>query len=148
MKSALDTNVIFYPIGSEPSSALAAREILREARRNGALVICGVVYSELLAHPKMTPSTLTQFLSETGIDAEFDTGRDIWHEAGLRYSRYSTRRRKAKTGSPRRLLADFVIGAHGLLRADRLITFDAGDYRRDFPELQIAPNKLKISQSQ
>ena len=143
MKSALDTNVIVYLIGSEPSSALAAREILKEARRSGALVMCGVVYSELLAHPKMTPSALTQFLSETGIDAEFDTGRDIWHEAGLRYSLYSIRRRKVQAGSPRRLLADFVIGAHALLRADRLLTFDARGYRRDFPELQIAPNKPK-----
>ena len=141
MKSALDTNVIVYLIGSEPSSALAAREILKDARRSGALVICGIVYSELLAYPKMTPATLTQFLSDTGIDAEFDTGRDIWHAAGLRYARYSIRRRKANAGSPRRLLADFVIGAHALLRADRLITFDARGYRRDFPELQIAPGR-------
>src|ERR1700691_4931140 len=102
LKSALDTNVIVYLVGNEPSSAMAAREILKEARRSGALVICGVVYSELLAHPKMTPLALAQFLSETGIDAEFDTGRDIWHEAGLRYSRYSTRRSKSKAGSPRR----------------------------------------------
>ena len=122
---------------------MAAREILKEARRSGALVICGVVYSELLAHPKMTPLALAQFLSETGIDAEFDTGREIWHEAGLRYSRYSTRRRKSKAGSPRRLLADFVIGVHALLRADRLITFDAQGYRRDFPELQIAPARTQ-----
>jgi predicted nucleic acid-binding protein len=143
LKSALDTNVIVYLVGNEPSSAMAAREILKEARRSGALVICGVVYSELLAHPKMTPLALTQFLSETGIDAEFDTGRDIWHEAGLRYSRYSTRRRKSKAGSPRRLLADFVIGVHALLRADRLITFDARGYRRDFPELQIAPPRAQ-----
>jgi predicted nucleic acid-binding protein len=131
------------PAKEQASAHAATREILKDARRSGALVICGIVYSELLAHPKMTPSTLTQFLSETGIDAEFDTGRDIWHEAGLRYSRYSTRRRKAKACSPRRLLADFVIGVHALLRADRLLTFDARGYRRDFPELQIAPGRAQ-----
>ena len=32
--------------------------------------------------------------------------------------------------------ADFIIGAHALLRADRLLTLDAGLYK-DFPELKI-----------
>jgi predicted nucleic acid-binding protein len=141
LKSALDTNVIISLIGDEPAGALAAEEILEDARLTGALVICGAVYSELFAHPRLTPAILTQFLKDAGIEPEFDTGRQIWHEAGLRYSRYSTRRRKAKAGSPRRLLADFVIGAHALLQADRLVTFDGADFRRDFPELQIAPGR-------
>lgn len=143
MKSAVDSNVIVSLLGNEPSSALEMEEILDEARGRGAIVICGVVYAELLAHPRMTPAFLAQLLSETGIDAEFDTGRDVWHEAGLRYAKYATRRRRAKGGSPRRLLADFVIGAHALLHADRLLTFDAAGYRRDFPELQIAPKKAQ-----
>lgn len=143
MKSAVDSNVIATLFGNEPSSSLEVEEILEEARRRGALVICGIVYAELLAQPKMTSTMLTQFLSETGIDADFDTGRDIWHEAGSRYSRYAARRGKAKGGSPRRLIADFIIGAHALLRADRLITFDAPGYRADFPELTISPRKAQ-----
>lgn len=141
MKSALDTNVIVYLTGGEPSAARAAREILKEARLGGALVICGAVYSELLAHPKMTPAVLAQFLKDTDIQPEFDTDQRIWHEAGLRYARYAVRRRKAKAGPTRRLLADFLIGAHALLEANRLITFDGADFRRDFPELQIAPGR-------
>ncbi len=143
MKSAVDSNVIVTLVGNEPSGSLEVEEILDEARRLGALVICGIVYAELLAHPRMTPALLTQFLAETGIEVDFETGRDIWHEAGLRYSRYAARRRKAKGGTPRRLKADFVIGAHALLRADRLITFDASGYRTDFPELKIAPGKTQ-----
>ena len=141
MKSALDTNVIISLIGDEPAGALEAEEILEEARLTGALVICGAVYSELFANPTLTPAILAQFLKDTGIEPEFDTGRQIWHEAGMRYARYSARRRKAKAGPTRRLLADFVIGAHALLHADRLITFDGADFRRDFPELQIAPGR-------
>jgi predicted nucleic acid-binding protein len=44
-----------------------------------------------------------------------------------------------KVDRKRRLLADFVIGAHALLRADRLVTFNGADFRSDFPELKIFP---------
>jgi predicted nucleic acid-binding protein len=143
LKSALDTNVIVSLIGEEPSGALAAETIMEQAREVGALVICGAVYSELLAHPRMSSALLERFLAETGIQPEFETGRQIWQEAGARYAKYSARRRRAKTASARRLLADFVIGAHALLHADRLITFDAGDFRRDFPELLLAPVRVQ-----
>jgi hypothetical protein len=130
-------------MADEPGAALSAETILAEARRAGALVVCGAVYAELFAHPRLTPALLTGFLADTGIEPEFDTSEQIWHEAGTRYSRYAARRRKAGAESPRRLLADFIIGAHALLRADRLITFNASDYKSDFPELKIVPGKLQ-----
>jgi hypothetical protein len=39
--------------------------------------------------------------------------------------------------SPGGLVADFVIGAHALLRSDRLLTLDARLYKQDFPDLEI-----------
>src|SRR5580704_8666244 len=93
LTSALDTNVVTLLLGNHEPDNRAARDILKDARRSGALLICGVVYSELLAHPKMTPPVLTHFLDETGIEPDFDTGSRIWHEAGLRYARYAARRR-------------------------------------------------------
>jgi len=143
LKSALDTNVIVYLMADEPGPALSAETVLAEARREGALVVCGAVYAELFASPRLTPTLLTQFLADTGIEPEFDTSKQIWHEAGIRYSRYATRRRKSGADSPRRLLADFIIGSHALLRADRLITFNASDYQRDFQELKIIPGKTQ-----
>ena len=142
MKSAVDTNVVIALVGNQPSGAQLAGDILKEAHRSGALVICGVVYAELLAHPRISLPRLTQFLDETGVEPEFDTNHQIWQEAGMRYARYAARRRKTDAGHPRRLLADFVIGAHALLRTDRLITFDSRGYR-DFPELQITPQKVQ-----
>ena len=38
-------------------------------------------------------------------------------------------------GAAKRLLVDFIIAAHALLRADRLMTLDASRYARDFPRL-------------
>ena len=139
MKSAIDTNIISALFGGEPSARMLAKSILAGLREEGALVICGVVYAELLAHPRVTPKEFSEFLRETDIEADFGSDQDLWLEIGVRYARYAGRRRRAKAGPQRRLLAHFMIGAHALLRADRLVTFNDADFRSDFPELKIFP---------
>jgi predicted nucleic acid-binding protein len=61
----------------------------------------------------------------------------VWTIAGLCYARYAARRRKATGEGPRRILADFLIGAHALVQADRLLTLDPKRYSQDFPELKL-----------
>ena len=77
------------------------------------------------------------FLGDTRISVEFDLSQDVWIEAGRRFAEYSKRRRRSGVGEPKRLLVDFLVGAHALLRADRLYTPDASRYKRDFPELDL-----------
>lgn len=71
--------------------------------------------------------------------ADFLLDEAVWHEAGAAYAAYAARRRRSKEGEPKRLLVDFVVGAHALLKADRLLTLDAGRYRSAFPRLVIMP---------
>ena len=47
-------------------------------------------------------------------------------------------RRKVTGEGPRRIAADFLIGAHAATVASALITMDAGFYARNFPELELA----------
>jgi hypothetical protein len=113
--------------------------LLGRAKSEGGLAICAPVYVELLAYPKATKTFLEQFLAATHIVTDFLLDEAVWQEAGAAYARYAQRRRQSKDGSSKRLLVDFIVGAHALLKADRLLTLDAPRYRVAFPKLVMVP---------
>jgi len=136
VRTALDTNIVSALWSDEPG-AEAITKRLGEVKHDGAILLSGVVYCELLAHPKATESLLHEFCADIGIAIEFRLQDTVWTEAGRRFAKYANRRRRAKDGDPKRLLTDFLVGAHALLQADRLMTRDEGRYRQDFPELVL-----------
>jgi predicted nucleic acid-binding protein len=128
---------VFSAILSSEPQARALLQALSAARIEGALLISGIVFMEALAYPKMTPAYLEQFLDDAAVEVDFNINEPIWREAGSRFARQAARRRAARDHTEKRMLADFVVGAHALLRADRLLTLDTNRYRRDFPELRL-----------
>jgi predicted nucleic acid-binding protein len=136
VRSAIDTNVISSLWSGQPASDIAEK-LLLSAREDGGLVICGAVYAELLARPSVDGDFLDKFLAQTGIDVEFELEKNVWQQAGFSFSKYARRRKVSKGGEPRRILADFLIGAHALHRAQRLLTFNPADYKQDFPGLVV-----------
>lgn len=137
MKTAIDTNIISALWSGEPTATIVART-LNEARMEGTLTICGPVYAELLAHPKVKDSFVDDFLAAGRITVDCNLDAIIWREAGLAFSLYAARRRRSGSGEPKRLLVDYVIGSHATLRTDRLLTFDKTRYVQDFPKLQVS----------
>lgn len=136
MRTAIDTNAIsalwsVEPLVGEISAKLA------EAYSAGGLTIAAPVYAELLACRGMTVVRLDEFLLSTGISVDFRMEEEVWRLAGLRFAKHAAGRRAARAGQPRRLVADFVIGAHALLHADRLLTLDVRLYKQDFPDLKL-----------
>jgi predicted nucleic acid-binding protein len=136
MITAIDTNV-FSAIWSWEQSAEKAAAKLGEAKMEGALVIAPFVLSELLAYPRATVAFVHGFLEATGVSIDHKLEERIWTESGLRYARYAARRKIATGEGPRRILADFLIGSHALVQADRFLTLAPKVYQQDFPELRL-----------
>ena len=134
MRTAVDTNVISALWSGEPASdGMAA--LLGRARSEGGLVISAPVFAELLAYPSATLTFVRQFLETTHVVTDFSLDEAVWHAAGAAYATYAQRRRRSKDASPKRLLVDFIVGAHAMLKADRLLTLDAARYKLAFPKL-------------
>ena len=136
MRTALDTNILSALFSSEPGSQALAQHI-NSALHAGTVVICPAVYVEILAHPTVSISQIDHFLTSTGIIIDYVNDPDLWLLAGTAFRQYAQRRRAARGGQPRGLLADFIIGAHASLHADRLFTLDRTRYSRDFPKLRL-----------
>jgi predicted nucleic acid-binding protein len=136
MRTALDTNILSLFWSGEPSAAAIADQ-LAMARSEGALVVSAPVFVELGAIPGVNAQRVEKLLGEMNVVIDFDLGEDVWRLAATGFAAYSTRRRRSGAGPPKRLLADFVIASHALLRADRLMTRDATRYGQDFPNLRL-----------
>jgi hypothetical protein len=136
VRTAIDTNILSALWSNEPTAGNLDKH-LGDARSHGALLICPVVYAELLAYPRVTEEFIRRFLADTGIAVDFGLEESVWLDAGRRFARYANARRKSGTGEPKRLLADFLVGSHALLQADRLMSLDASRYKRYFPELKV-----------
>ena len=140
MRTAVDTNVCSILWAGLERAPFAAR-MLDSAQQAGSLTISPIVFSEMLASPFVTESFVLQYLKDSDIAVDFGLSDRVWLEAGRRFREYGVRRRQSGGGDPKRTLADFVVGAHALVQADRLLTFDAGRYAVDFPELRLADTR-------
>lgn len=137
MITALDTNVLVALWDRDDVLNSAALAALDNAFARGRLVISGAVFAELMAFPKRTQEFLDDFLGDTEITVDWNSSENIWRIAGKAFRGYSDRRRKRRSNEPRRILADFFIGAHAFENGYRLLTLDDRIYRAAFPKLEI-----------
>jgi predicted nucleic acid-binding protein len=134
MRTAVDAN-IFSAIWKGESTAALAAQHLTQARQIGSLVICAPVYAELRAYPKASANFVNSFMRTGGITVDFELDEPVWQEAARTFSGYAQRRQGSGGTEDARLFADFIVGSHALLMADRLFTLDKRRYARDFPQL-------------
>jgi predicted nucleic acid-binding protein len=137
MTTAIDTNVIVALWDRDPVLNSTAQSALDEALARGALLIAGVVFAELMAAPGRSESFLNSFCRETGINIDWSVEESVWRAAGRAFQTYAARRRKQRDPGPRRILADFLIGAHALSGGYHLLTLDDHLYRTAFPNLTV-----------
>jgi predicted nucleic acid-binding protein len=139
MITAVDTNIVVALWDEDPRLSLGAESALDKAFHEGGLVIAAPVFAELLAAPGRSESFVGTFLSETGMAVDWDLTQPMWRRAGRAFRAYAERRRRQRSSGPRRILADFLIGAHAETRGFQLLTLDEQLYSSYFPELRLQP---------
>jgi predicted nucleic acid-binding protein len=128
MITAVDTNIlldVFLPDKNfvEPSS-----NRLKIAFNQGGLIICDIVYAELVPQFKKR-SLLDNTLELLNISIS-PLDREAAFLAGNIWGHY-----KEAGGKRDRIITDFLIAGHAVVKADRFLTRDRGFYKSYFPDL-------------
>lgn len=137
MTTAIDSNVLIALWNLDDTLNTLARSALDRALTRGSLVMAAPVFAELLAAPSRSESFLDSFCRETGIAVDWSLGEGVWRVAGRAFRRYVERRRRQRDFGSRRVLADFLIGAHAIQNGFQLLTLDDRLYQSAFPGLPI-----------
>jgi hypothetical protein len=130
ISTLIDTNVLIDVWGPGGSSTEWSANAVASCRREGALVVNTIVWSEL------APLIATEAQLKRAADMlEIDRELVPWEAAfvaGVAHSRY-----RRAGGVRERTLPDFFIGAHAAVAGHRLLTRDPARYRSYFPDLEI-----------
>lgn len=139
---AIDSSVLVDLLGGD-ARARFAEDVLRDALSRGPVVACDVVIAEVVTGVGHG-SEMLEALEGAGIaysPMEFRAAA----RAGEMQRRYRDRvhagsshtPQQGGTLAPRRVVADFLVGAHALLQCQGLITRDDGFFRDYFKGLNI-----------
>jgi len=152
--SAVDTNVLLDVLVPDAVHGEGSEGRLVAALSVGSLVISEAACAELSAHFDEAED-VDRFIGDTGIHL-VPSSLEALHRAGAAWRAYARRRPPslvcpqcgtaqavrcaqcdASVQVRQHVVADFMIGAHALVHADRLITRDRGYYSRYFPDLEL-----------
>ena len=115
----VDTNVILDVIGADKQFGEASKQSLSECCKSGVLVINPVIFAEVSAYLDSLEET-----DDLLPDSLFRQDSLPWEAAflaGKAFVKY-----KSEGGQKKRILADFLIGAHAAVMGFDIISRDSG----------------------
>ena len=130
MITAVDTNVLIDVFGADTRFGRSSAGALRLCLNQGAVVACGVVWSEARA-AFYKEEDFRRALHTLGVGFSPMTEQAATL-AGATWKKY-----RVAGGKRDRVIADFLIGAHAASQCERLLTRDRGYYKKYFGGLAI-----------
>jgi predicted nucleic acid-binding protein len=130
MITAVDTSVLVDIFTDDPAFRVGSLAAVRASLSRGSIVACDIVWAEVVAAFADGASASSALAAIPVEFSEIDVRSAA--TAGAAWRAY-----RARGGSRERIISDFVIGAHALTRADRLLTRDRGFHRMAFKNLKI-----------
>lgn len=129
MTTALDSSVLLEVLTpNSPGHDLAVTALVT-AVGNGPVLVCECVLAEIA--PQLVDTSPAEFLADWHLD--YAPGSlEIAALAGKWYAQHL-----ARGGRGGRIVSDFLIGAHALVFAGRLLTRDHGYHRDYFRGLEV-----------
>jgi predicted nucleic acid-binding protein len=128
--TAVDTSVLLDVFGADSLHGERSREALRTCLREGSLIACDVVWAETAAcfpDGRRAQRALDRLgVRFVALDAE----------ASIAAAR-AWRAYRRNGGKRSRVIADFLIGGHAAVHADRLLSRDRGFARSHFSGLSL-----------
>lgn len=130
MISSLDTSVILDVLAGDNIFSDVSSRLLRQVRSEGKLILCECVLAEIC--PALADrEQVLEFLLDWQIHF-VPQSQESALLAGRRFNEYLQR-----GGVQRRVLPDFLVGAHAQIHADRLVARDRGHLRDYFTDLVV-----------
>jgi predicted nucleic acid-binding protein len=131
MITAVDSSVILDVLTGDHDKASASLAALRQASREGRLIVSESVIAEVRPAFESNP-LFEEFLRDWSLEFTPSTLQSSIRAGEM--LRQMLGRNKRQEG---RILPDFLIGAHALEHADRLLARDRGFLRDYFTELTL-----------
>lgn len=131
MITAVDTNILIDILEPDPVYGLRSKEALKKCLHEGALVACDVVWAEVATAYGENQDELVDALRTMRIGFSA-----MNYEAALSAAR-SWHGYRRRGGGRDRIGADFLIGGHASVQAERLLTRDFGFYRKYFTGVTV-----------